>query len=118
MAKAIYWQRGESLDYVNSTDAVIPANTVLKLAGRIGIAGTSINPGEKGSLHVTGVYEIPKTSENEIAMGTTVYFDDTGITEAADNGQSGEAKVEYTPAGYAAQKALAADTVILVKLQG
>lgn len=109
MSKAAYWQRGESLDYANNTDAVIEANTIIALSGRIGVAGTSINPGEKGSLHVTGVYEIAKTGTNAIDMGAAVYFDGTGITDTA-NGN--------TLAGYAAQAALAADTVILVKLQG
>lgn len=109
MSKAVYWQRGESLDYANGTDAVIEANTIIALNGRIGIAGTSINPGEKGSLHVTGVYEIAKTGSNEIAMGSPVYFDGTGITDTAEGN---------TLAGYAAQAAKAGDTVILVKLQG
>lgn len=109
MSKAAYWQRGESLDYVNDTTAVIEANTIIPIEGRIGVAGTSINPGEKGSLHVTGVYEIAKTGTAEIKMGAAVYYDGTGITDA----ESGN-----TPAGYAAQKAAADDTVILVKLVG
>lgn len=118
MPKAAYWQRGESLDYVNKTTAVIEANTIIPIEGRIGIAGTSINPGDKGSLHVTGVYEIEKTGTGAIEMGAAVYFDGTGITNAADNGKAGDEKAGYTPAGYAAQAAAAADTVILVKLMG
>lgn len=109
MAKAAYWQRGESLDYLNETTAVIEANTVIALSGRIGVVGTSINPGEKGSLHVTGVYEITKTGTDAIAMGATVYFDGTGITNVS---------TDNTVAGYAAQAAAASDAVILVKLQG
>ena len=108
MSKATYWQRGESLDYVNSGSTVIEANTIINLGTRIGVAGTSINPGEKGSLHVTGVYEIEKTGKEAIAMGAAVYFDGTGITNASGG----------TLAGYAAAAAEAADTVILVKLQG
>ena len=108
MAKATYWQRGESLDYLNSGSTVIEANTVIALGTRIGVAGTDINPGEKGSLHVTGVYEIAKTGTGEIAMGAAVYFDGTGITSAEGG----------TPAGYAAAAAGANDTVILVKLLG
>lgn len=118
MAKAAYWQRGESLDYVNETAEVIEANTILPLAGRIGIAGTSINPGEKGSLHVTGVYEIAKTGASEIEMGADVYFDGTGITGETDDGAAEGEKKAYIPAGYAAQKAAADDAVILVKLLG
>ncbi|MCM1189809.1 MAG: DUF2190 family protein [bacterium] len=109
MSKAAYWQRGESLDYVNNTTAVIEANTVIPIEGRIGVAGTSLNPGEKGSLHVVGVYEIAKTGSAEIKMGTAVYFDGNGITDTASGN---------TPAGYAAQTAAADDAVILVKLMG
>lgn len=109
MSKAAYWQRGESLDYVNETTAVIEANTIIPIEGRIGVAGTTINPGEKGSLHVTGVYEIEKTGTAAIKMGAAVYFDGTGITDTA---------TDATPAGYAAQAATADDKAILVKLMG
>ena len=44
MSKAAYWQRGESLDYINNTDITIEANTIVTLVGRIGIAGTDIKP--------------------------------------------------------------------------
>ena len=108
MAKATYWQRGESLDYVNTGDTVIEANSIIDLGTRIGIAGTDINPNEKGSLHVTGVYEIAKKASGEIAMGAAVYFDGTGITTATSG----------TPAGYAAAAAEANAEVVLVKLLG
>lgn len=109
MTKAAYWQRGESLDYLNKTDVVIEANTIIDLGTRIGIIGTDIAPNEKGSIHVVGVYEIPKTDGTAIAMGAAVYFDGTGIT--ATEGSN-------TPAGYAVADAADADTVILVKLLG
>jgi len=109
MSKAEYWQRGEALDYTNATDAVIPANTIVKIDSRIGVTGTDIAPGEVGSLHVSGVWEVEKTGAAEIAMGKTVYFDGTGITDAADGN---------TEAGYAAAPAAADDTTILVKLRG
>lgn len=109
MSKAAYWQRGESLDYLNETSAVIEANTIIPMVGRIGIAGTSINPHEMGSVHVTGIYEMEKTGDTEIKQGTAVYFDGEGIT-AVETGN--------TPAGYAAQTASAGDKKILVKLLG
>lgn len=108
MSKAAYWQRGESLDYKNSGNAVIEANTIIDLKTRIGVAGTSINPGETGSVHVTGVYEIEKTVSGAIEMGAAVYFDGTGITTATGG----------TPAGYAAAAAEAGAAVVLVKLLG
>lgn len=118
MSKAAFWQRGETLDYKNDTDTKIEANTVISFGSHIGVAGTDILPGELGSLVVTGVFEINKTAETgAIEMGTTVYFDGTGITTAANDGATSN-PTAYPLAGYAAQAAAAADTVILVKLGG
>ena len=58
--KASYWQRGETLDYVNSTSDVIEAGTVLDLTSRIGIIEDNINPGEQGCVNVTGVFQMEK----------------------------------------------------------
>lgn len=110
MGKAEFWQRGETLDYTNTGTAVIEANTVITFGGRTGVAGTDILPGETGSLHVTGVFEMPKTAEGAVSMGTDVYFDGNGITDTKGDGT--------VLAGYAAQAAAAGDTVILVKLAG
>ena len=88
MSKASYWQRGETLDYKNTGSSTIEANTVVELTGRVGIAGTDIAPGAEGDLHVCGVFEFDKTGTNEIAFGQPVYFDKTGITDAANNGET------------------------------
>lgn len=73
MGKASYWQRGETIDYVNSGTETIEANTIVVLGSRIGVVGTDILPGQKGSLHVTGVFGMPKGS-GEIAAGADVYY--------------------------------------------
>ena len=91
MAKAEFWQRGEALDYTNTTTA------------------TDIEPNKVGSLHVGGIWEIPKTGTKKIDMGATVYFDGNGITDTAAGN---------TAVGYAAASATAEDTKILVKLDG
>lgn len=117
MAKVEFWQRGEALDYTNVTDALIPANTIVQIGSRIGVTGGSIAPGETGSLHVGGVWEIPKTGTTAIAIGTTVYFDGTGITDAATDGAQ-TSPTAYIEAGYAAASAAAAADTILVKLRG
>ena len=108
MSKATYWQRGDTLDYKNDTDTKIEANTIISFGSHIGVAGTDIFPGELGSLHVTGIFEMPKTDTTVIEMGTDIYFDGAGIT--ATKGDS------TIPAGYAAQAAAAEDRIILVKL--
>ena len=119
--KAEYLQRGEALDYTNATENTIPAGAVVTIATRLGVAGCDIPPGKTGSLHVCGVFEIAKSGTAAVAMGTTVYFDGTGLTDAADaadNGKTSTEKVEYTPAGYAAAPAAAGDDTILVQLNG
>ena len=70
MAKtAAYIQKGEAIDYVNSTEETIPAGTVIIFGKRIGIAGGEIPAGGLGALHMTGVFEIPKKSAVALAAG-------------------------------------------------
>lgn len=120
MATATYYQRGETLDYPNSSGSKIDANTIVVLktgaTGRIGVIGTDILNGETGSVHVTGVFEMPKSSANAIAQGEAVYWDGTGITEASNDG--GGTPTYYPVAGYAAAAAGASATKIYVKLLG
>lgn len=118
MTKAEYLQRGEALDYTNPTDELIPDGAVVTIGSRIGVTGCPIPPGKAGTLHLVGVFEIPKTGTAAVEMGQTVYFDGEGITDAADNGQTDGAKVGFVEAGYAAAPADAAATTILVKLRG
>lgn len=68
MSKAAYWQRGETLDYKNTGSSVIEANTIIVFGSKIGIAGMEINPGETGSLHISGTFEFPKAT-GAIAQG-------------------------------------------------
>lgn len=109
MTKATYFQRGESLDFVNNTTEKIEAFSIIPLVSRIGIAGDDIEPGDIGAIDVSGVFEMPKKDDTAIPMGTTVYYDGTGITTTA---------TENIPAGYAAGNAAAGDNSIIVKLLG
>ena len=110
MSKAEFWQRGETIDYVNPTSTIIEANTIIGLGSRIGVAGTNIPPQETGSVHVTGVWEIKKTDANAVALGSEVFFDGEGITATSGSGT--------LPAGYAIQAAPAGAKTVLVKLLG
>lgn len=108
MAKAKYWQQGESLDYANSTGATIEANTIVEFGSRIGIVGCDIPDGEVGSLHVKGVFALPISSE-AITAGAEVYWDDTNsVITATSTGN--------TLAGYAVAGVAATDTEILVNI--
>ena len=52
MAKAAFWQRGESLDYKNTGDTKIDANTILLYGSRLAVVGCDIAPGETGSMRL------------------------------------------------------------------
>lgn len=107
MASAVFWQRGEALDYLNSGSTTIEANTIVAYGSRIGVIGCDIAPGELGSLHVAGVFRMPKTGTSAIAAGTDVYWDGDGITSSSSGN---------TKAGFAAQAAEASATEILVSI--
>lgn len=108
MSKATYWQRGETLDFTNATNAIIEANTIMAVGDIVGVVGTDIEPGETGSLHIAGVFKMPKATESDvIAMGKKVYFSATGITATASGN---------TYAGIAAADSSATDADILVRL--
>ena len=106
---ATYWQRGETLDYVNEGTRIIEAGEIIDFKTRIGVAAYSIQPKERGTVHVVGVYSIKKKDQAEIKFGAPVYFTDEGITAVAGSN---------TPAGYAAEASQAKAADILVKLLG
>lgn len=109
MAKtAVYIQRGESIDYKNTTDERIPANTVILLGKRIGVAGGDIPAGEVGSIHMNGVFEIPKKAGTALNAGDNVVFtEENGIDKATDDVM-----------GYAVENAAAEAAAAKVKLIG
>ena len=108
MAKATYWQRGEALDYTNSGSALIEAGTVILFGSRLGVAACDIPAGGVGSLHVQGVFDIPKGSA-AITAGQEVYWDNTNSCIKAAGDSTGVN-------GYAVAAAGADDTTVLVKI--
>lgn len=107
MASATYFQRGESLDYVNKTEAVIEAGEILVIGTKVGVAGCDIPVGGTGSVHMTGVFAMPKGT-GAIAMGASVEFASGAIKAATGS----------TVHGYCAKAAESGDTVVYVKLIG
>lgn len=111
MSKAEYWQRGETLDFVNSTGKVIEANTIIVLGQRMGVAGTEIPAGEKGTVHVEGIYSFPKAKSTAITAGALVYWD-------KENNCLTTTSTSNILAGYAAEAAGENDATVLVKING
>ena len=116
MALAEYMQRGEVLDYVNAGETAIDAGEIVTIGARIGVAGAPIAPGETGAIHVSGVWTMPKTGTAAVDMGQTVYWDGTGVTDEADDGET--EPTAFAAIGYAAADAAADATEITVKLCG
>lgn len=118
MAKAVYWQEGNNIDYKNTTGELISAGTIVVFGGRTGIAGTDIPAGETGVLVVSGIFRMPKGSE-EISVGDTVYFDADAetVTKNAETGESA-AKKQNAALGYAVEAAASGAAEVLVKLMG
>ena len=109
---AEYIQRGESLDYKNETAKQINAGEVVVFGTRIGIAGTTIPVGSTGSIHMVGVFKIPKKDGEAIEKGAIVYYSEDGLTAIAAEEQS------VPVAGFAVDTSVAASKTVTVKLIG
>lgn len=107
--KAIYYQRGETLDYTPAEN--LEAGDVVSLGSRIGIAAETTLAGMLGHLHVVGVFQMPKAAGEAFHMGDAIGYnaEEDVMTAASD---------ETIPAGYAIADAAAEDAMILVKLSG
>ena len=109
--KAIYWQKGDAIDFVNATENTIPANTLVALGTHVGAAGTDIPAGGTGTLLVSGVWKLAKKADEAIAAGADVYF------SAADDAVTATA-TENIACGYAIASAATGDGTVLVRLPG
>lgn len=127
MATGTFWQRGESLDYTNSGDSKINAGTIVVIGSRVGVVGCDIPAGETGSVHVEGVFEVPKeyaASDKALTLGQEVQWDNSnGYFKAAVAmvvGTGGDAgKVTTAPSavnGYVVKASASADRTVLVKI--
>lgn len=107
MAKANYVQRGEVVDFVNSTNANILAGEVVALTTRIGVAATEIPVGTKGALNVMGVYDLPALTTESLEVGQAVFFKD-GKVQATET--------DAIPAGWVVEPKSQSGAVVRVKI--
>ena len=81
--KAVYVQEGKSLDYKNESGTDILAGDVVIMGARAGVAGTDIPVGLIGSIHMEGVFKIPKKAAEAITAGAVVFYSEDGLTAVA-----------------------------------
>lgn len=74
MAKGIFKQDGNSIDYINSGSTAIVYGDVVPLTGCIGVAASDIAVGSLGALELVGVYELPAAAA-ALTIGQKVYWD-------------------------------------------
>lgn len=124
MTQVNYYQRGESLDYVNGTDALIKAGTLMPYGNRVAVAGCDMPPGALGSVHVVGVFkDVPKGAE-AIPAGTDVYLQADGTVSASSEAvatlaEEGEGSTETAApirVGYTVGDAAEDDPTCVVKI--
>lgn len=108
--KAVYYQKGDALDYVNKTDKKIENGDVVIIGERIGVAGADIIPGETGALHVTGVYSLNKANAEEMTAGAEVFYTETGMALTVTEDETG------CKAGYVVQDSPASSKEVYVKI--
>lgn len=100
-------QPGEVIDYTAGAD--IASGQVVLMGARIGVALKAIANGETGPMQVTGVFNIAKSSTDNMAQGALLYWDNTKsrLTTAATGN---------TLAGFAAAAAAATTTSVNIKI--
>ena len=103
---ANYQQPGSTIDFVNSTSDTIKAGQVVSLTTRIGVAGTEIAASAVGSLHVKGVFSMPKAI-GAIAIGAAVYYNASTDKITTTAGSA-------IPAGWAIAAAKSEDATVQV----
>ena len=125
--EAKYIQRGEAIDFTNSSEAKINAGDVVVFGTKIGVAGDDIAVGATGTLHMEGVFELPKDygdSGKALTAGQGVYWDaehscmKAAVAQVVGTGaDAGKVTTEASAVnGYVVKAALTADQTVLVKI--
>ncbi|WP_051650229.1 DUF2190 family protein [Selenomonas sp. AB3002] len=102
MAKAIYTQKGDNIDFTASSD--VGYMDVVPLEDRVGVALEDIPAGKTGTITLTGTFKMP-AGAGEIKQGEKVYWDGTNEVVTATSSSN-------TFVGYSViAKPATADTV-------
>lgn len=105
---ARFFQKGQTVNYVNETGSPIMCGSVVMLGTHPAVAVSDIGNGEMGAVMTEGVFEFLKDSST-FALGDDVYAK-TATSEATSTAS------ENKKIGYAIKKANSSDSTVLVKL--
>ena len=104
---ARFVQTGNSIDYTPVSD--VAAGDVVFVGDICGVPHADIAAGETGALGVEGVFAFVKKTDDVIAAGAAVYWNDTTFASDTDSGSD---KV----IGVAVKAAAAADSTVRVRI--
>lgn len=105
--KAVFYQDGKRIDIVQSND--IESGDVVLIGELIGVQINQIKKDEKGSVAVSGVFQVVKKSADTFTAGQKVYWDNT--LKQATSTASGN-----TLMGITVAQAGSSDSTVLVKI--
>ena len=105
--KAVFYQDGKRIDIVQSGD--IDSGDVVLIGELIGVQTHQIKKDEKGSVAVSGVFQVVKKSADTFTAGQKVYWDNT--LKQATSTASGN-----TLMGITVAQAGSSDSTVLVKI--
>lgn len=105
-----YQQDGTTLDYNNAGNAKILSGDAVAVGGITGVAHDTIPVGLWGTLHMTGVFVLPKEDE-KVLTGQALYLLDGKLTIQAKAGTK-----DLPFAGFAWEEAETTDPVVAVRL--
>ena len=107
MAKAIFVQKGNNIDY--TPNSAVEYMEIIPLEDCVGVALEAIAANETGTVTLTGVFEFPAATGTAVKVGEKVYWDSTNsvITTTASGN---------TLAGYAISAKASADATVKVRI--
>lgn len=109
---ATYIQKGDRIDYQNTTGQLIqPGDVVVLGTTRIAVADCLIPAEGVGALAMTGVWEFPADTSAAMEFGSLVYWDPSAKVMKASKTSS------EIPAGICVEKKESAGAAVLVRLQ-
>ncbi len=121
MAKGFYVQEGKTIDYTNTGDAAIGYCDVVPLTSRVGVAACDIPKGGKGSLSISGVYELPADT-TAMTVGQPVHWDTAAgkvVAEAGTMAVVAEAEEDEGPTDTAKEAGtVPCGTIVANKAEG
>ena len=116
MAKGFYVQEGKIIDYVNNGEVDIGYCDVVPLTSRVGVAECAIPKGGKGSLSISGVYELPADTA-AMAVGQQVHWNIAAGNVVASAGTAGsDGTLPTVPCGTVVADKAADSAFVLVKI--